>query len=109
MNDKKGKLDEVKKKCEEKMLLAYNKVLENFKTIQSAIQWINENSLSNNPTTIKEYVDEVIELEEEAKEDGFEQRIYCLKALVEMKDTLLQSNNAKWAIAFIQRVQSKNL
>ena len=109
MIDKKGKLDEVKKKCEEKMLSAYNKVLEDFKTIQSAIQWINENSLSNNPTTITEYVNEVIELEEEAKEDGFEQRIYCLKELVEMKDKLSQSNDVQWAIVFIQRVQSKNL
>ena len=98
----------MKKKCEEKMLSAYNKVLEDFKTIQSAIQWINENSSSNNPTTITKYVNEVTELEEE-KEDGFEQRTYCLKKLVEMKDKLSQSNDVQWAIAFIQKVQSKNL
>ena len=109
INDKEGRLDAVKKKCEEKMLSAYNKVVKDFKDIQSAIQWINENSLSNNPTTINEYVDEVIELEEEAKEDGFEQRIYCLKELVEMKEGLSQSNDVQRAIAFIQRVQSKNL
>ena len=109
MIDKEGKLNAVKKKCEEKMLLAYNKVLEDFKVIQSAIQWINENSLSNNPTTIMEYVNEVKDLEKEVKEDGFEQRIHCLKKPVEMKDKLSQSNDVQWAVAFIQRVQSKNL
>ena len=105
MQDKKGKLELVGKKCEEKILLAYNKVLEDFNEIQNGIDFINKHSLSKKPTTIKDFVDDVIELEEEAKEDGYKKRILYLKKLVEMKDELSPSKNVQQAIAFIENMQ----
>ena len=86
MRDMKGAVDLGKKTCEEKMVLAYNELLKDFKKIQEYIDYINRNSLSKNPTTIKEFVADVIEREEEEKEDGYKQRIHYMKRLVEMRD-----------------------
>ena len=79
MKDKEGEMELVKRRCEEKILLAYNEVLKDFKHIQNGIDFINKHGLSKKPTTIKDYVDDVIELEEEAEEDGYNQRIHCEK------------------------------
>ena len=105
IKDKKGKIELVNKKCEEKILFAYNMVLKDFKDMQNGIDFINENSLCKKPTTIKDYVDDVIELEKEAKEDGYKQRVLCLKKLVKMKDELSPSKNVQQAIAFIAKMQ----
>ena len=105
MKDKKGKMELVKKKCEEKILFAYNMVLKDFKDMQNGIDFINKHSLCKKPTTIKDYVDDVIELEEEAKEDGYKQRVLFLKKLVEMKDELSPSKNVQQAITFITKIQ----
>lgn len=105
MKDRKGKIGSVKKQCKEKILLAYNKVLKDFKDIQNGIDFINEHSLSKKPTTIKDYIDDVIELEEEAKEDGYNQRIHCLKKLVEMNGKLSPSKDVQKAKAFIEKMQ----
>ena len=82
----------MKKQCEEKMLLAYNNVLKGFKDIQNSIDFINKHSLSKQPKTIKQYVDDVIAFEEEEKEDEYKQQIECLKKLVEMNDEVSSSN-----------------
>ena len=96
-----------KKTCEESMVSAYHKVVKDFKEIQNGIDFINKNTLSKNPTTIKEYIDKAIESEEETKEDGYEQRICCLKKLAEIKDEAISSNDVQLVIAFIQNGQRK--
>ena len=106
MRDKKGEMELVKKQCEEKILLAYNRVLKDFNDIQNGIDFINKHSLCKKPTTIKDYIDDVIELEEEAKEDGYDQRVHCLKKLVEMKNELSSSNDVQQAIAFIKKCKT---
>ena len=105
MKDKKEKMKSMKKQCEEKILLAYNKVLKDFNDIQNNIDFINKHGLSKIPTTIEDYIDDVVELEEEAKEDGYDQRIHCLKKLVEMKNKSSSSNDVQQAIAFIKKMQ----
>ena len=105
MKDKKGKVKLMQKECEEKILLAYNRVLKDFNDIQNGIDFINENSLCKKSTTIKDYIDDVIECEEEEKEDGYDQRIHCLKKLVVMKNKSSSSNDVQQAIAFIEEMQ----
>ena len=107
MQEKEGKLELVKKQYEEKVCSAYNELLKNFKDIQNSIDFINKQNLSKN-STLKEYVDDVIELEEETKEDGYDQRIHCLKKLVEMKSEVSPTNDVQQAITFIQTMQTKN-
>ena len=108
MRDMKGAVDLGKKTCEEKMVLAYNKLLKDFKQIQEYIDYINRNSLSKESTTIKEFVDDVIDREEEEKEDGYKQRVHYLKRLVEMRDEDSSTNEVHQAIAFIQSMQNKD-
>ena len=86
IQDTKERLELLNKACEEKIVLAYHKLLEDFKQIKHCIEYINEHSLSSVPTTIKEFVDDIIEMEEEDKEDGYKQRIHCLKRLIEFNE-----------------------
>ena len=106
MQDMKGAIDLGRKTCEEKMVSAYNKLLKDFKKIQKYIDYINRNSLSKECTTIKEFVDDVIEVEEEEQEEGYKQRIHYLKRLVEMRDEDSSTNEVHQAIAFIQSIQN---
>ena len=107
MHDMEGAVQEGKKTCEDKMLSAYNELLQDFKTIQEYIDYINRNSLSRDATTIKEFVDDVIDGEEQEQEDGYKQRIHYLKRLVEMRDEDSSTNEVQQAIAFIQGIQNK--
>ena len=109
MQNMKDAVDLGKKKCEEKMVSAYDKLLKDFKKIQKYIDYINRNSLSKESTTIKEFVDDVIDREEEDKEDGYKQRIHYLKRLVEMRDEDSSTNEVHQAIAFIQSIQKMEL
>ena len=107
MQGVKGAIDSARKTCEEKMVSAYKKLLKDFKKIQKYIDYINRNSLSNQSTTLKEFVDDVIEVEEQEQEDGYKQRIHYLKRLVEMRDEDSSTNELHQAIAFIQSIQNK--
>ena len=107
MQDMKGTIDSVRKTCEEKMVSAYNKLLKDFKKIQKYIDYINRNSLSKESTTIKEFVNDVIDREEEEQEAGYKQRIHYLKRLVEMRNEDLSTDEVQQAIAFIQGIQNK--
>ena len=107
MRDMQGAIQVGKKVCEDKMVLAYNELLKDFKKIQEYIDYINRNSLSKDSTSIKEFVDDVIDREEETKEDGYKQRIHFLKRLVEMRDEDSYTNEVQQAIAFIQSIQNK--
>ena len=106
MCEMKGAAQEGKKTCEDKMVSTYKDLLQDFKKIQKHIDYINKNSLSRNSTTIKEFVDDVIDKEEEEQEDGYKQRIHYLKKLVEMRDEDSSTNEVHQAIAFIQSIQS---
>ena len=54
---------------------------------------------------INEFIQDVIESEEEEKEDGYKQRIHCLKRLVEMEDEDVSSDEVQQAISFIQSME----
>ena len=92
LEDKAGELETVNKRCEEKMVLACKKLLEDFREIRECIDYINQHILSSKPTTMQEYVDDVISTQLKYKIDGYEQRIHCLKKLVEMKDQDVPTN-----------------
>ena len=105
IQNKKKEIYRLDEACEEKMVLAYDKLLKDFKEIKYCIDYINEHTLSSVPTTIKEYVDDIIETEEENKEDGYIQRIHYLKRLVTMKDEDTPADEVHQAISFIQSIK----
>ena len=89
------------------MVVAYKNLLEGFKEIQTCIEYINQHSLSKHSIDINEFVQDVIESEEEEKEDGYKQRIHCLKRLVKMRDEDTSSDEVQQAITLIQRMEIK--
>ena len=106
LEDKAGELERVNKRCEEKMALACKKLLEDFREIRGCIDYINRHTLSSKPTTIQEYVDDVISTQLKYKIDGYKQQIHCLKKLVEMKDQDVPTNVVE-VISFIQGILKK--
>ena len=81
--------EEVKSKkttCYEKQIDSYKKLMDGCKAVEQCIKYINEHSLSIHPTTIREYICDFIELEEEIKADGYQLHIYYLKKIIEAKD-----------------------
>lgn len=106
MQDKEAKLEAVKKTIESKIVLACNRLLEDFKEIKQCIDYVNTHSLSSKPTTIQEYVDDVIDTEKQHKTDGYEQRIHCLKRLAEMNNIDIPEHVEK-AKSFIQDMLKK--
>lgn len=85
VEDKEEKLEALNKNIEAKLALICKTLLEDLKEIKHCIDYINTHSLSSKPTTIQEYVDDVIDTEEQHEVDGYEQRIHCLKWLAQMK------------------------
>ena len=54
---------------------------------------------------INKCIQYVIESEEEKKEDGYKQRIHCLKRLVEMRYEDTSSDEVQQAITLIQSME----
>ena len=106
MKDTEGKLETVNKRCEEKMTMTCKILLDDFRKLKQCIDYINMHIVSSKPATIQEYVDDIINAEETHKVDGYEQRIHCLKKLVEMKSEDVPTN-VKEAISYIQGMLKK--
>ena len=105
MQDMKAAIEDGKATCEAKMVSAHKNLLVDFKEIQKCIDYINEHSLSKHSMDINEFIQDVIESEEERKEDGYKQRIHCLKRLVEMRDEDTSSDEVQQAITLIQSME----
>ena len=109
MRDMEAAIEVGKKTCEDKMVSAYKNLLVDFKEIQQCIDYINQHSLSKHSIDIHEFIQDVIESEEEEKEDGYKQRIHCLKRLVEMRDEDTSSDEVQQAIILIQSMEINEL
>ena len=109
MQDMKAAIKIGKITCEDKMVVAYNRLLRDFKEIQQCIDYINKNSLRKDSVDIKEFIDDVIETEQVEQEDGYKQRIHCLNRLVQMKDEDTPADEVQQAITFIQSMQIKEI
>ena len=69
--------------CKTKIVSSYSNLLKDLKGIQECIDFINNECLSTNPTSIEKYLNEVIETELVTKEDGYLKRITVMKKLID--------------------------
>ena len=81
MEGKRGDMSNLRRKCNTKLIETYQKLLDQFKEIETLIDYINKNSLCAVPITIKEFVEEIIKCDQE---DGYQERVHYLKCLVMM-------------------------
>ena len=74
--------DSLMKVCEEKIVSAYADLLKDLEGIQECIDFINTQCLCSVPTTLEEYMNDIIENERKVREDGYLKRITVLEHLV---------------------------
>jgi len=96
--------------CKKKVTDIYADLLKDFEEVQNCIDFINENALSTSPISLEDYVNDLIEREEENKQDGYEEQIKCYKKLLKIKmekrderfKTASQAEKTKEAINFLE-------
>ena len=74
--------DSLMKVCEEKIVSAYADLLKDLEGIQECIDFINTQCLCSVPTTLEEYMNDIIGNERKVREDGYLKRITVLEHLV---------------------------
>ena len=78
---KEGERDDLIKSIEDVMVSAYGDMLKNLEKIQEYIDFIKNQCLAINPTTLEKYIHRITEEERDKKEDGYEKRIHVLDNL----------------------------
>lgn len=76
-----AKWGELVKSCENDMVSAYGDLLKDLKDTQEDIEFLNEECLSKDPTSLEENINNIIEKELKTQEDGYEKRIIVLQNL----------------------------
>ena len=84
MQDKGHEKDSLMNACEEKIISAYGDLLKDLDSIQECINFINTQCLCSIPTTLEDYMNDMIENEKIVKEDGYLKRIIFLEHLIIM-------------------------
>ena len=83
LKDKNTEKDEAIKVCEDDLVSAYDTLLESLKTINTFIEYVNQNSISESfSASLEEFINAQIQNEANSREDGCETRIRVLTKLV---------------------------
>ena len=95
--DKKEKWEEIVKSCEKEMVSTYEQMLQDLKTAQDNIDFLNEKCLVKNLFTLEKIISEITENESKLQKEGYTKRRKILENLIsilQQKKNKKENNNA---------------